>query len=116
MRLDDWPIVQGSDGAESLPLTVDFEYDGAAVGNVRIVPGLAQSAQGVSLTVTASIKVPPDLLQRPSAIAVLQAIIEYDFTWDDGAVEKAIIELTLFGDGRYERQNRTGSAMQAKAA
>lgn len=116
VRLDDWPIVQGSDGAESLPLTVDFEYDGAAVGNVRIVPGLAQSAQGVSLTVTASIKVPPDLLQRPSAIAVLQAIIEYDFTWDDGAVEKAIIELTLFGDGRYERQNRTGSAMQAKAA
>jgi hypothetical protein len=114
LRLSDWPYVEGRDGSASLPLTVDWEYDTAGVGNIRIAAGEARSSGAARLDVAARvIDVAAPAAATGPAVAALKVEIEYRFTAPDGTEPVGITELVLYGDGQFERRSRWRGALAA---
>lgn len=98
IALDDWPAVEGA--PTPLPVTVSFRHDNGSLGDVRIVAGMpANLAYGVE--VVAKIEDAADA----DGVARLRVRVDYRFRGLAQGNPDATIDMTLRGDGRYEREN-----------
>jgi len=98
IALDDWPAVEGA--PTPLPVTVGFRHDNGSLGDVRIVAGTpANLAYGVE--VVAKIEDCADA----DGVARLRVRVDYRFRGLAQGNADATIDMTLRGDGRYEREN-----------
>jgi len=98
IALDDWPAVEGA--PTPLPITVCFRHDNGSLGDVRIVAGApANLAYGVE--VVAKIEDAADA----DGVARLRVRVDYRFRGLAQGNPDATIDMTLRGDGRYEREN-----------
>ena len=107
IRLEDWPCIEA--GAEHIQasFTVDWQYDGQALGNIRIANTAASEAADWSLQVCATITdyaadYPPGAPQY----AALNVTFNYQFTRTDGSDAHATTELKLFGNGTFNQTSR----------
>lgn len=102
IQLDDWPCVPTAFGEVKVPLTVAWRYSRGAVGDVSIRADHPTSAPGWTSSVSAQIADGPD---SPTAAAVT-VNVRYVFTQTGQPDIVANTQLTLFGDGTYNRQDR----------
>jgi V8-like Glu-specific endopeptidase/cell wall-associated NlpC family hydrolase len=111
VNLDDWPYVSAGEGEARLPLMVSWHYANGAVGDVRITAGEARSMPGWAHRVTAVIADGPETTQ----IAAVRAVVCHKFGSSGRPEIVAVTELTLFGDGTYQRQDRWEQTQAAAA-
>jgi N-acetyl-anhydromuramyl-L-alanine amidase AmpD len=102
VSLHDWPLVRLPEGDVQLPLTVSWRYLTGAVGDVAIRAGEPRVVPGWTLTATADISEGPDTL----ATAGLSVVVRQVFSHNGQRDIVALTQLTLFGDGTYQRQDR----------
>ncbi len=96
--INDWPAIDSA--PTPLPLKVEFRAANGSLGDVRIGTGMpANLAYGVE--VIAKIEDCADA----DGVARLRVRIDYRFRGLSEGNPDATIELTLRGDGRYEREN-----------
>jgi hypothetical protein len=95
-----------------LPVIIEWRHENGAVGDVRISGAKPRSIAGAALRVTADIADRPDT----AAVAALGITVRYEFSSPDGSKQVALTEVTVCGDGRYERQNRWEAVTQPVAA
>lgn len=105
---DQWPYLDGEDGQRiRMDLEVRWQYDGSAVGNIRMSRHGAAASAGHRLEVSARVA---DVAGRfPSDNPVCAAIdinVEYRFTRADASVVVAVYALRLFGNGRHNCAGR----------
>jgi hypothetical protein len=110
VALTDWPFVPAGDTRTQLPLSVSWRYGTGAVGDVRIVAAKPTVAPGWALRVHGEIL--PQATAQPASIRVA---IRHVFSAAGGPDVVGVSELTLFGDGTYQRLDRWEQA-QAVAA
>ena len=98
IALDDWPAIEGA--PTPLPITLSFRTSNGSLGDVRITAGTpANLAYGVE--VTAKIEDCADA----DGVARLRVRVDYRFRGLAQGNPDATVDLTLRGDGRYEREN-----------
>jgi hypothetical protein len=98
IALDDWPAIEGA--PTPLPITLTFRTSNGSLGDVRITAGTpANLAYGVE--VTAKIEDCADA----DGVARLRVRVDYRFRGLAQGNPDATVDLTLRGDGRYEREN-----------
>ena len=102
VRLDDWPLVHLAEGDVQLPLTVSWRYKAGAVGDLAIRPGAPRTIAGWTLATTADITDGPDT----STAAALTVNVRQAFGRNGRSDIVGVTQLTLFGDGTYQRQDR----------
>jgi hypothetical protein len=104
IRLDQWPYVEAVDGDQiSAWFSVDWQYNGTSLGNVRITNVGTNGALLRKLHVSARIM--DDNIVYPQnapTYAALRVRLHYRFTRAIGSDEIAIQDLHLFGDGTFE--------------
>ena len=105
IRLDDWPklALYGIDDIFAW-FTVDWQYNGMSVGNVRIGNIATNDARGMMLKVRAQI-MDDNILYEPGGIAALRARFHYRFSRLVGADIIAVTELQIFADGTHLRES-----------
>lgn len=111
VNLDDWPYVPAGEGEARLPLMVSWRYANGAVGDVRVNAGEARSMPGWTHRVTADITEGPETPQ----VAAVRIIVCHKFGSSGRPEIVAVTELTLFGDGTYQRQDRWEQTQAAAA-
>lgn len=111
VTLDDWPYVPAGDGETRLPLTVSWNYGSGTVGNIRINAGEPRSVPGWTHRVTADIADGPET----GKIAAMGVVVCHKFGSSGRPDIVAVTELTLFGDGTYQRQDRWEQTQAAAA-
>lgn len=98
IEINDWPAIESA--PTPLPLTIEFRAANGSLGDVRITAGMpANLAYGVEAI--AKIEDCADA----DGVARLRVRIDYRFRGLSQGNPDAVIELTLRGDGRYEREN-----------
>jgi uncharacterized protein YycO len=102
VRLDDWPFVRVQDGQVQLPLSVSWCYDRGAIGDVVVTPGVMHTLPGWTLSVNATIADGPDT----PGLAAASVRVEHVFAQGPDTPVVGVTELTLFGDGTYQRRDR----------
>jgi hypothetical protein len=112
LDLSDWPYLDGPTGRVYGTVRIDWRYLGGMVGNVVISVPNSRVGDGYSLSITADIADGPDT----AAVAALRITLRHEFSHPGETTLVAVTELTLYGDGRYERQNRWDASAQARAA
>ncbi len=96
--INDWPAIESA--PTPLPLKIEFRAANGSLGDVRIAAGMpANLAYGVEAI--AKIEDCADA----DGVARLRVRIDYRFRGLSQRNPDAVIELTLRGDGRYEREN-----------
>lgn len=111
VNLDDWPYVPSGDGETRLPLKVRWNYGNGTVGNIRINVGEPRSVSGWTHRVTADIADGPETAK----IAAVGVVVCHKFGSPGRPDIVAVTELTLFGDGTYQRQDRWEQTQAAVA-
>ncbi len=107
--INDWPAIDGA--PTPLPLKIEFRAANGSLGDVRITAGMpANLAYGVE--VIARIEDCADA----DGVARLRVRIDYRFRGLSQGNPDAVIEMTLRGDGRYERENGWRDANVEKPA
>ena len=109
--LDDWPYIEEEGQRSQANLTIDWKFDGAAVGEVVIAPSGGSVASGRSVAVTA------DILPGASTPdkTVMLVRVTTKFTKAGEADQSAVNEVTLAADGRANRTHcAPGDAVPAK--
>ncbi len=101
IRLDQWPVSGGLVEDISAWFSIDWQYNGLSLGNVRISNIGTNDAVGWSLRVSAQI-MDDNILYEPSGCAALRIRFHYHFTRVIGSDHIAITDLHLYGDGSYE--------------
>jgi hypothetical protein len=100
--LGDWPFLPAAnpnaaaDERTRAPVTINWHYQGGAVGNVRITPEPAQARDGWSIALSATVADGPD---TPD-VAALRITVRTVFSKPGEANHIAVTSVTLFGDGR----------------
>ena len=102
VRLDDWPFVKMLDGQSQLPLSVSWRYDRGAIGDVLVRPEVMHTLPGWTLSVSATIEDGPDA----PGLAALSVRVRHVFAHGADVPIVGVTELTLFGDGTYQRRDR----------
>jgi V8-like Glu-specific endopeptidase len=96
--INEWPAIESA--PTPLPLRVEFRAANGSLGDVRMTAGMpANLTYGVE--VIAKIEDCADA----DGVARLRVRIDYRFRGLSQGNPDAVIELTLRGDGRYEREN-----------
>ena len=108
IRLDTWPYLDtkplGHGNIISAAFTVDWQFNGKSVGNVRIVNGRTSGAQLSGLRVQAAITDDPVVYPQDNpTYAALRIIFTYLFRAPDGSDFVAKTNLHLLGDGTFEK-------------
>ena len=115
--LEGWPKAGGLVDDIYADFTIDWQYNGLSLGNVRIENKRVNDAIGWALRVQARI-MDDATLHQPNGCAGLRVSFHYRFTRAIGSEVIAITELRLFGDGSYEQSSRweQAEALQYSAA
>ena len=104
IRLDKWPYIEAVDGDQiSAWFSVDWQFNGTSLGNVRITNVGTNGALLRKLRVSARIM--DDNIVYPQnapAFAALRVRLHYQFSRTIGSDAIAIQDLHLFGDGTFE--------------
>jgi hypothetical protein len=111
VRLDEWPYVPGEGGDTRLPIQISWEYDKGAVGNVRIGAGQASAANGWTLDATADITDSP----ASNGMAAVNVTVRQRFRHSGEPDVVAVSDMTLFGDGSFQRADRWERTQAAAA-
>jgi papain like cysteine protease AvrRpt2/permuted papain-like amidase YaeF/Yiix C92 family enzyme len=112
IQLDDWPLLRVADVDVSLPITVAWRYTNGAVGDVSVRAGAPATTAGWTLATSAEIVDGPD---SPSVTAVT-VNLRTVFSQTGRSDIVASTQLTLFGDGTYNRQDRWVQQAEAVVA
>jgi len=112
INLSDWPYIDGPTQRTYAAVIIDWTHQGGMVGDVRIEIPVSMAYDEYTLKVTADITDGPDT----ATIAALRITVRHEFNRPGAPNQAAVTEVTLYGDGRYERQNRWELPAQAAAA
>jgi len=112
INLSDWPYLDGPTGRTHATVLIDWRHESGRVGEVQIAVPLSMANDGCALKVTADISDGPDT----ATVAALRIAIRHEFSRPGEPSHVAVVEVTLYGDGRYERQNRWDLPPQIAAA
>lgn len=112
INLSDWPYIDGPTGRTYATVLIDWKHENGMVGEVQIAVPLSMANDGCSLKVTADISDGPDT----ATVAALRIAIRHEFSRPGEPSQVAVVDVTLYGDGRYERQNRWELPTQVAAA
>jgi hypothetical protein len=114
LMLQDWPFLHSETGDRVYAaVTVNWQYDGSAVGSIAITPGPANVPQGWSLHVAAEIADDQNQTMGSGGVASLKIEVRHEFSMPAGGVVAAVVELHLFGDGTWEQGNHWEHAAAA---
>ncbi len=105
IRLDKWPVSGGVIDDISAWFSVDWQYNGTSLGNIRIGNIGTNDAVGWGLHVRAQI-MDDNILYQPGPCAALRVRFHYRFTRSIGSDVLAMTELHLYGDGTYEQSSQ----------
>ena len=111
IRLDSWPVAGGLIDDISAWFSIDWQYNGKSLGNIRIGNIGTNDAIGWGLHVRAQI-MDDNILYQPGSCAALRLRFHYRFSRSIGSDVIAVTEVHLFGDGTYEQSS---SWLQASA-
>jgi hypothetical protein len=107
VHLIHWPYLDTPSGRISADLTVDWQYTGASLGNVRIAVTDSKGVPPQTLKVQAHILDDTMLHPREAPhMAGLRVRVRYQFSRPNTSDAIAFIHLRLFGDGTYDQSNR----------
>lgn len=98
ITLDDWPYIDGPSGRTSAPVTIDWAWQGGAVGDVAIAPGQGEVLDDWSAQVCADIGRAAGTPERAS----LKLRITTTFRHPGEEDQVAVTEVVLNGDGRFQ--------------
>ena len=101
IRLDQWPVSGGLIDDISAWFSIDWQYNGRSLGNVRITNVGTNDAVGWSLHVRAQI-MDDNILYEPGGCAALRVRFHYRFSRGVGSDHIALTDLHLYGDGTHE--------------
>jgi hypothetical protein len=101
IRLDQWPVSGGLVDDISAWFSIDWQYNGLSLGNVRISNIGTNDAVGWSLRVNAQI-MDDNILYEPGGCAALRIRLHYHFDRSIGSEHIAITDVHLYGDGSHE--------------
>ncbi len=93
--LNEWPYIEEGSDRTAAPVAIDWKFDGAAVGDVSIVPDGGAVFNGRTIQVRADIETCPGNPNR----AELLVRVTTTFTKAGEPDEVAVSEVTLGGDG-----------------
>jgi len=105
IRLTGWPTAGGLIDDIAADFSVDWQFNGRSLGNVRIGNIGVNDAIGWGLSVRAQI-MDDNILYSPNNCAALRVRLYYRFTRSIGSDVIAVTDLHLFGDGTYEQSSR----------
>jgi hypothetical protein len=103
--LDGWPVAGGIADDISAWFTIDWQFNGKSLGNVRIRNAGTNDAIGWGLQVTAKVG-DDNEIHQPSGSAGLFINFEYRFTRSIGSDVIAQTDIHLFGDGTFTKTSR----------
>ncbi len=109
IRLDAWPVSGGLIDDISAWFSIDWQFNGKSLGNVRISNIGTNDAVGWGLTVRAQI-MDDNILYQPGSCAALRIRLHYRFTRSIGSDVLAVSDIHLYGDGTWDR---TGQWIQS---
>jgi N-acetyl-anhydromuramyl-L-alanine amidase AmpD len=98
ITLDDWPYIDGPSGRTSAPVTIDWSWQGGAVGDVAIAPGNGQAFDGWAAQVRA------DISRSPGTPEQARLKLRITTTFRQAGVEDqvAVTEVALHGNGKFQ--------------
>lgn len=105
IRLDDWPSTGPIIDSINAWFSIDWQFNGKSLGNVRINNIGTNDAIGAGLSVRAQI-MDDNRLYPPSNCAALRITLHYRFSRPLGSDHIAIREIHLYGDGTWESDGR----------
>lgn len=108
INLSDWPYIDCQMGRTYAAVVVNWKYQGGMVGDVQVAVPKSIAQDGYALKVTADISDGPDT----TTVAALRIAVRHEFSSPGEPTQVAVTDMTLYGDGRYERQNRWEPAAQ----
>ncbi len=111
IRLDTWPVSGGLVDDISAWFTIDWQFNGLSLGNVRISNIGTNDAVGWGLTVRAQI-MDDNILYQPNQCAALRIRLHYRFTRSIGSDVLAVTDVHLYGNGSWEQ---SGQWLQSSA-
>jgi V8-like Glu-specific endopeptidase/cell wall-associated NlpC family hydrolase len=104
IKIDKWPVSGGMADDISAWFSIDWQYNGLSLGNVRISNIGTNDAVGWSLHVRAQI-MDDNIVYQPGGCAALRIRFHYRFSRGIGADNIAQTDVQLFGDGTYETKS-----------
>jgi hypothetical protein len=105
IRLDDWPFTTAPDGDDqSAWFSIDWQYNGTALGNIAITNVGTNGALLRKLYVEA--KIMDDNKLYTNNCAALRIRFNYRFSWMMGSDIIAIRNIHLYGDGTWESDGK----------
>ena len=105
IRLDDWPVSGGLIDDISAWFSIDWQFNGRSLGNIRISNIGTNDAVGWGLSVRAQI-MDDNILYQPNQCAALRIRLHYRFTRSLGSDVLAVCDVHLYGDGTWEKSGQ----------
>jgi len=101
LAVEDWPRMPDEHGGTFGGVEIAWRHGAGAVGEVRVTPTRAGTADGFGLAVTGRILDGPDT----AAVAGLTVELRHVFTREGEPRQVSRITVRMLGDGRHEREN-----------
>ena len=111
IRLDSWPVAGGALDDISAWFSIDWQFNGRSLGNIRISNIGTNDSVGWGLSVRAQI-MDDNILYEPGQCAALRVRLHYRFTRSLGSDVLASTDIHLYGNGTYDQ---SGQWLQATA-
>ncbi len=111
IRLDTWPVSGGVLDDISAWFSIDWQFNGRSLGNIRISNIGTNDSVGWGLSVRAQI-MDDNILYNPGQCAALRVRLHYRFTRGIGSDVLASTDVHLYGNGTYEQ---SGQWLQSSA-
>jgi N-acetyl-anhydromuramyl-L-alanine amidase AmpD len=110
--LDDWPYIDGPGGRTSAPVSIDWAWQGGAVGDIAMAPKAGSACDGWTAQVRADIS----RAQGTAEKAGLKVRVTTTFRHDGEDDLVAVTEVILNGDGRPQICHDPDGSPQVAAA
>jgi hypothetical protein len=111
IRLNTWPVSGGVLDDISAWFSIDWQFNGRSLGNIRISNIGTNDSVGWGLSVRAQI-MDDNILYQPGNCAALRVRLHYRFTRSLGSDVLASTDIHLYGNGTYEQ---SGQWLQSSA-
>jgi len=105
IRLNTWPVSGGLVDDISAWFSIDWQFNGRSLGNIRISNIGTNDAVGWGLSVRAQI-MDDNILYNPNQCAALRIRLHYRFSRSIGSDVLAVTDIHLYGNGSWEQTGR----------